>query len=308
MGTWIEIFPPTVLVFSPSRRSLQWERGLKCLFLGLFWEFLLSFPAMGTWIEIPPCLYPLSPEGSFPAMGTWIEITVLIMFLMMDTVVPCNGNVDWNSRPGSPPPSCYCRSLQWERGLKYIRLAGTEHVSQSFPAMGTWIEIFCARRPKTTGRVVPCNGNVDWNICESICVSVRIPSFPAMGTWIEISLIPFLLLALQSSFPAMGTWIEISIVSTKQHYLHSRSLQWERGLKCLRCIRCHAIPPVVPCNGNVDWNYSLEKYGEKSPSSFPAMGTWIEIMLHLATLAPYHVVPCNGNVDWNSSTSSMGAD
>ena len=58
------------------RRSLQWERGLKCFCALLHSLLLLSFPAMGTWIEISEeDAAKVTALPSFPAMGTWIEIS-----------------------------------------------------------------------------------------------------------------------------------------------------------------------------------------------------------------------------------------
>ena len=79
-----------------------------------------SFPAMGTWIEIS--MYPPSSPAltsSFPAMGTWIEILLQLGYI----------------------GGYCCRSLQWERGLKFTRNMNETMLSLSFPAMGTWIEI-----------------------------------------------------------------------------------------------------------------------------------------------------------------------
>ena len=59
------------------------------------------------------------------------------------------------------------------------------------------------------------------------------------------------------SFPAMGTWIEMPGTKKKALSISRRSLQWERGLKSFpkhfKIIRF----VVVPCNGNVDWNFSM---------------------------------------------------
>ena len=101
------------------------------------------------------------------------------------------------------------------------------------------------------------------------------------------------------SFPAMGTWIEIWNHTIKAIFRRSRSLQWERGLKCIVPARWILLVFVVPCNGNVDWNRkgsegklwwcsrSLQwERGLKSPISYTPS-------------PPLIVVPCNGNVDWN---------
>ena len=146
-------------------------------------------------------------------------------------VVPCNGNVDWNFRHRKGSGEWRRRSLQWERGLKWLRRAVDYVQTLSFPAMGTWIEML----RKTN--------HMHWYSCRSLQWErglkfvYSVPgrhaawSFPAMGTWIEIpiSFPPNELPA--TSFPAMGTWIEIV------------------------CTFCTFPPPsVVPCNGNVDWN------------------------------------------------------
>ena len=77
------------------------------------------------------------------------------------------------------------RSLQWERGLKYPAVAICDDTMKSFPAMGTWIEIYKADKDAPEKE-----------------------SFPAMGTWIEIPP-AFTYSHGISLFPAMGTWIEI---------------------------------------------------------------------------------------------------
>ena len=82
-----------------------------------------------------------------------------------------------------------CRSLQWERGLKFVDVSISPITPPSFPAMGTWIEIPCILR-----------------------ILLWIQSFPAMGTWIEIAFSCIKSDALLASFPAMGTWIEMNKV------------------------------------------------------------------------------------------------
>ena len=73
---------------------------------------------MGTWIEMISSVYYDSEEASFPAMGTWIEMNedkiagrnVMGRSLQWERglkyILICIHNI---------PP---CRSLQWERGLK----------------------------------------------------------------------------------------------------------------------------------------------------------------------------------------------
>ena len=55
----------------------------------------------------------------------------------------------------------HCRSLQWERGLKYGKPAAAMPYVVSFPAMGTWIEMASKGGGLCADIVVPCNGNVD---------------------------------------------------------------------------------------------------------------------------------------------------
>ena len=77
MGTWIEIFWKHFARIDNSSRSLQWERGLKYVYIDPSAAGLASFPAMGTWIEIyNRCISAIYAYRSFPAMGTWIEIEI----------------------------------------------------------------------------------------------------------------------------------------------------------------------------------------------------------------------------------------
>ena len=190
------------------RRSLQWERGLKWLRRAVDYVQTLSFPAMGTWIEMlrktnhmhwyscrslqwerglkygkPAAAMPY--VVSFPAMGTWIEILLLNRESWIASVVPCNGNVDWNYFSFYKWLNLLCRSLQWERGLKFFSLFANMFRTVSFPAMGTWIEILLRlifhefmRRSLQWERGLKCKSKyASWWWRRS---------FPAMGTWIEI--------------------------------------------------------------------------------------------------------------------------
>ena len=163
MGTWIEMFSDANNRPRSSCRSLQWERGLKCKFINLFFLMVSSFPAMGTWIEIFSSLSVTSCTlSSFPAMGTWIEMLEM----------QCRATTHMR------------RSLQWERGLKYTMQTTIIKAWMSFPAMGTWIEMLPRIHKILMGigrslqwerglkffrsifdrldiPVVPCNGNVD---------------------------------------------------------------------------------------------------------------------------------------------------
>ena len=141
MGTWIEMSALILLFQASVRRSLQWERGLKffkplhnlrCLIgRSLQWErglkfpdnillppIVLSFPAMGTWIEILVTPSIGSSTLSFPAMGTWIEILSITLISRTHTSFPAMGTWIEIARLQSGLQAESCRSLQWERGLK----------------------------------------------------------------------------------------------------------------------------------------------------------------------------------------------
>ena len=65
---------------------------------GGFAQILSTFPARGTWIEIP--IYTTATRGgcwTFPARGTWIEIPAITIRRLRRTDVPRKGNVDRNS-------------------------------------------------------------------------------------------------------------------------------------------------------------------------------------------------------------------
>ena len=146
----------------------------------------------------------------------------------------------------------------------------------SFPAMGTWIEIIPVDCSFCKTQVVPCNGNVDWNM-----------KFSA-GHWWQTR---------RSLQWERG--LKYRLQDTGIHLLR-RSLQWERGLKCKAEVIVHCLSRsfpamgtwiemlrlwvwvslccVVPCNGNVDWNCMEHQKTSPPTGSFPAMGTWIEII------------------------------
>ena len=54
----------------------------------------VSFPARGTWIEMPENQYDYTTSESFPARGTWIEINPAAPPCKPIAVVPRKGNVD----------------------------------------------------------------------------------------------------------------------------------------------------------------------------------------------------------------------
>ena len=74
---------------------------------------------MGTWIEIRHPIPSAIVPGSFPAIGTWIEI----VFVQSVSEIPS------------------CRSLYWERGLKFVMPLVQFAFLLSFPVLGTQIEM-----------------------------------------------------------------------------------------------------------------------------------------------------------------------
>ena len=145
----------------------------------------VSFPALGTWIEITLFLLQLISKKSFPALGTWIEIPQPGLPKWSPAVVPYTGNVDWNLYPFIVEFILFRRSLHWERGLKYTRGMAPQHRVESFPHRERGLKFFMyltlflfLRRSLHKERglkchipycmacrqiVVPCIGNVDWN-------------------------------------------------------------------------------------------------------------------------------------------------
>ena len=253
MGTWIEIQPLDRRKRERNCRSLQWERGLK--FFSLFANMFrtVSFPAMGTWIEILlrlifhefmrrslqwerglKCSIISITDSYFRRSLQWerglkfLRPGALCYFL---GVVPCNGNVDWNP-------------LWSAVSTDYLR---------SFPAMGTWIEIrYNPPLSSCSQEVVPCNGNVDWNNPSAVTSTV---SYSRSLQWER---------GLKSQ---RDTGIIVN---------YRRSLQWERGLKFQADIPYHDIS----CR-SLQWERGLKYFFYtplKTPwPSFPAMGTWIEM-------------------------------
>ena len=167
-------------------------------------------------------------------MGTWIEIQPVLPHLYIKCVVPCNGNVDWNRSSLSSKsyvlPVVPCNgNVDWNIFSRFRPCGGI----QSFPAMGTWIEILRTVNTWTnqhrrslqwerglkyvqvinylvSTRVVPCNGNVDWNL-SFYSFSMTFSVVPCNGN---------------VDWNVKG----ISVPT----YTHGRSLQWERGLKLFK--------------------------------------------------------------------------
>ena len=121
MGTWIEIKDPSYPLFPLACRSLQWERGLKCSIFQQAISVCWSFPAMGTWIEMfswrrkigQPQRRSLQWERGLKYESIKLDGYTMpsrslqwergLKYSVVQTVkedyevVPCNGNVDWNS-------------------------------------------------------------------------------------------------------------------------------------------------------------------------------------------------------------------
>ena len=202
MGTWIEISSALVCRNLHKCRSLQWERGLKCKAEVIVHCLSRRSLQWERGVKCPPCtsarpwfrrslqwergLKYGKPAAampyvvSFPAMGTWIEILLLNRESWIASVVPCNGNVDWNYFSFYKWLNLLCRSLQWERGLKYFggQDDGRAEKGRSLQwERGLKYSHWTEEKGRET--VVPCNGNVDWNsspflqICSERCRSLQ---------------------------------------------------------------------------------------------------------------------------------------
>ena len=212
----------------------------------------LSFPALGTWIEMWRRNPARGCHRSFPALGTWIEIHFDSRNIGDSSVVPCIGNVDWNH---SLPPSTNIQkvvpcigNVDWNAHFNGL----FKGFHESFPALGTWIEIPQPGLPKWSPAVVPYTGNVDWNLYPFI---VEFILFRRSLHW-ERGLKYTRGMAPQhrvESFPHRERGLKFFMYLTLFLFLR-RSLHKERGLKCHipYCMACRQI--VVPCIGNVDWN------------------------------------------------------
>ena len=146
---------------------------------------ILSFPAMGTWIEIYPRI-----------LGWWLgDCRSLQWERGLKYQSPYN--------IGSP----LCRSLQWERGLKLSFLIPLKTACRRSLQWERGLKYDWGHEISKRRIVVPCNGNVDWNI------------------------------------------MDIGYSCQRQ----SRSLQWERGLKCY-CNRLLA----KQCRRSLQWERGLK--------------------------------------------------
>jgi len=103
-------------------RSLRWERGLKYRFGDGRNTEVKSLPSVGAWVEI--ILDHVDEEDrvkSLPSVGAWVEIIQVICdYLKCGKSLPSVGAwVEISNITGTSGQGC-CRSLRWERGLKYF--------------------------------------------------------------------------------------------------------------------------------------------------------------------------------------------
>ena len=103
-----------------------------------------------------------------------------------------------------------------------------DNFSESFPALGTWIEIEIMHMIQQLEGSRSLHWERGLKSSHTLVRSQPSSSFPALGTWIEMIIQPRID-NFSESFPALGTWIEISI-----------------RLDLMMSSR------VVPCIGNVD--------------------------------------------------------
>ena len=150
----------------------------------------MTFPARGTWIEMPMQSLSGSSMQTFPARGTWIEIDSRGCRQPCQRDVPRKGNVDRN----------YLVHAPWSRSTKTFPARGTWieipcplwrlRRWATFPARGTWIEMLLRHLFLIAQCDVPRKGNVDRNGSSSRSSKCVSETFPARGTWIEIYLPP----------------------------------------------------------------------------------------------------------------------
>ena len=83
-----------------------------------------------------------------------------------------------------------------------------------------------------------------------------------------------------------------------------RSLRWERGLKS-----GSSVNQVITERRSLRWERGLKWFPlytlPSLTSSFPSLGTWIEIHVTSHLYADVFVVPFAGNVDWNATIAFM---
>ena len=81
---------------------------------------MLSFPVLGTWIEIIKHAITREIHWSFPVLGTWIEISIMpgmVSLVIRRSLYWERGLKLYDPREEALAIS---RSLYWERGLKYF--------------------------------------------------------------------------------------------------------------------------------------------------------------------------------------------
>ena len=121
MGTWIEIQQCHSYGSPRRRRSLQWERGLKLKYEFADAELLGRSLQWERGLKCSPLENILARGLSFPAMGTWIEIPSrsgwywhsICRSLQWERGLKFTKRIKTHRKKS--------RSLQWERGLKYDR-------------------------------------------------------------------------------------------------------------------------------------------------------------------------------------------
>ncbi len=141
LGAWIEIRDVLQRCSTSVRRSLHWERGLKSAIPPSNNQYIGSLPSLGAWIEITFFLFSsVAIVSSLPSLGAWIEISPMFRV---------SSSID-------------CRSLHWERGLKYFVSGVFIVFRQSLPSLGAWIEIaIFALISSRALAVAPFIGSVD---------------------------------------------------------------------------------------------------------------------------------------------------
>ena len=168
-----------------------------------------------------------------------------------------------------------CRSLHWERGLKYSINVKLTDIDIVVPYIGNvdWNTSFWTARYLSS--VVPYIGNVDWNAqMERETIANRVVPYIGNVDWNDWS------------------------ISVRETRVFRRSLHWERGLKSFLCFSslsnsCRSLHwerglkwkkyygHTLHLGRSLHWKRGV-KYNHivectAGSGSFPTLGTWIEI-------------------------------
>ena len=188
LGAWIEIWLIASRLKPLLCRSLCWERGLKLSLLTAPRSTRKSLPLLGAWIEIQSMVSTRNYDTSLPLLGAWIEIIFNTQEAPMKT----------------------CRSLCWERGLKFCERKRSARSALSLPLLGAWIEIIsrASETARSRRRSLCWERGLKFYLGKAAVPQYM--SLPLLGAWIEIGLGTKHWFWICKSLPLLGAWIEIS--------------------------------------------------------------------------------------------------